>query len=263
MDDDQKIFWAEVDEVIYKASTLGSNMLFRGVPNIDYQLIPSIARDTNKGVGGDIEALEQDMLKEFKRLTLPTLQSQPNTDFEWLFLAQHYGLPTRLLDWTSNPMVALFFAVESEDAVDAQLHIVKHMITDDYNDYDYQTANISKEAKEKSPMLGIFALQPEQGEVIFVRPKYTDSRYVNQKSIFSCPKDPFTPLDLSNHSTIHIKAAWKHQIRDRLKMLGISHSYIYPGLEGASKEIRKHMFEPVQSGRHQIITSKAFIPSRS
>ncbi|WP_340642453.1 FRG domain-containing protein [Photobacterium damselae] len=127
MDIDQKQFWAEIDEICCRASMLGSNMLFRGMANSNYQLVPSIARGINEGVGGDIESLERDMLSEFKRLTLPTLTSQPTSDFEWLILAQHYGFPTRLLDWTANPMVALFFAVESEDDHDAYLHIVKHM----------------------------------------------------------------------------------------------------------------------------------------
>ncbi|EHJ9962113.1 FRG domain-containing protein [Vibrio cholerae] len=256
MDIEQKEFWAQVDEICYKASMLGSNMLFRGMANNAYELIPSIARGTNEGLGGDIESLERSMLSEFKRLTLPILTTEPTNDFEWLFLAQHYGLPTRLLDWTTNPMVALFFAVESEDDNDACLHIVKHMVTDDYSDYDYKTADISEEAKKNSYVLRVFKLQPEQGEVIFIRPKYTDSRYVNQKSIFSCPKNPFEPLKLDNHDVLEIKSKWKPFIRDRLKMMGISHSYIYPGLEGVAKEVRKHMYEPVQMGRHKIISSK-------
>ncbi|MCW4442981.1 FRG domain-containing protein [Vibrio splendidus] len=256
MNTEQKEFWSEIDEVCHKASMLGSNMLFRGMTNADHKLIPSIARGTFDGLGGDIDGIEGSMLSEFKRLTLPTLVSQPTNDFEWLFLAQHYGLPTRLLDWTTNPMVALFFAVECDDGIDASLHIVSHMVTDDYSDYDYKTADVTEEAKTNSYVLRIIKMQPEQGKVIFIRPKYSDSRYVNQKSIFSCPRDPFKPLELDKHQIIKIKAQWKPAIRERLKMMGISHSYIYPGLEGVAKEIRKHMFEPVQSGRHKIITSK-------
>lgn len=259
MNTEQQDFWEQFNEVCNQASSMASNMLFRGVANSDYKLIPSIARGTQEGVSGDVESIERNMLSEFKRLTLPILKSCPSSDFEWLFLAQHYGLPTRLLDWTTNPMVALFFAVESEDDKDAFLHCVMQMVTDQYWDYDYRTADISEEAKIRSPVLNVYKLQPEQGNVIFVRPKYTDARYVNQKSVFSCPKNPFEPLTLGNHQKIRIKAQWKHEIRERLKTMGISHSYIYPGLEGVSKEIRKHMFEPIQNGKLKIISSKAML----
>jgi hypothetical protein len=206
---------------------------------------------------GDIESLEQNMLSEFKRLTVPLLKDPPRSEFEWLFLAQHYGLPTRLLDWSSNPLVALFFATERNDDKDGSIYYLKHAVTDQYDLFDYKTANYAKEDSTKPA--SIFAIQPRQGEFIFVRPRYTDERYINQKSVFSCPKDPFNPPSIPDLNTITVRGLWKPEIRHRLRMLGISTSFIYPGLAGIAAEIKAHQFNPVASGKMQIMTLRAEI----
>jgi hypothetical protein len=245
--------WNEIASIAYSHSG-GPELIFRGATDENHALIPSLGRDTKENTGGDIQSLEENMLTEFKRLTVPILQKPPQKDFEWLFLAQHYGLPTRLLDWTSNPLVALFFAVERKDDLNGVLYYLQHAVTDQYHLFDYRTADYNEEARAQPA--GIFAIQPNQGKVIFVRPKYSDERYINQRSVLSCPQDPFSPLDLPAISRIVIPSYFKGEIRKRLRVLGVSTSSIYPGLGGVASEIKSMMFNPVSSGRMKIITMR-------
>ncbi|AIF48139.1 hypothetical protein HY57_13155 [Dyella japonica A8] len=229
-------------------------MLYRGISDESYELISSLGRKTGENTGGDVSTLERSLMTEFRRLTVPLLVNPPRTDFEWLFLAQHYGLPTRLLDWSTNPLVALYFAAAEGDTTDGAFIHVQTAVTDQYELFDPSTAQFTVEHRAK-PM-GLFALQPHQGTVIFVRPRYSDARYLNQKSVFACPADPFTPLRIPGISTITIPAKWKPEIRKRLRVLGISTSHIYPGLAGAASEIKSLMFNPVASGQARMITLK-------
>lgn len=78
---------------------------FRGHSRNTYQLLPSLARVEH---GMAREAL---LAKRFKQNAHSFRQSPPQSEWEWLFLMQHFGVPTRLLDWTESPLVALYFAV--------------------------------------------------------------------------------------------------------------------------------------------------------
>ncbi|WP_239709057.1 FRG domain-containing protein [Luteibacter sp. 9133] len=251
-------FWANLMSLAFKDN--GSpEMIFRGVTDESFKLIPSIGRDTAKNTLGDISTLESKMLQEFKRLTVPLLRTPPETDFEWLFLAQHYGLPTRLLDWSSNPLVALFFASETTDDKDGAFLHLRHMVTDQYELFNYRTADYTAEQKAKRN--SIFKIQPHQGHIIFLRPRYSDERYLNQRSVFSCPADPFSEPTLVGIGKIIIPGRWKPEIRRRLRALGVSTSFIYPGLAGVAGEIRSHHFQPVTSDRMIILTARMEVPA--
>ena len=102
-------FVALVDKEKDAAENAGNDadFLFRGQRR-DLPLLPKLARINLRGEINNIENL---IIDEFRRASLPLAEFQPVDDWDLLALAQHHGLPTRLLDWTYSALAALYFVV--------------------------------------------------------------------------------------------------------------------------------------------------------
>lgn len=106
----------------YFAESRG-HWVFRGHSNASYKLIPSVGRDSHTSTSRG--KYERSIFDIFRREALGLLSARPTDDWEWLSLAQHHGLPTRLLDWTHNMLVALFFAVAADPEADGELFALR------------------------------------------------------------------------------------------------------------------------------------------
>ena len=91
---------------------------FRGQAKLDWELNPSLLRRA----GG--LAKEQALAKRFRQNALLLLTQRPQTEWEWLFIMQHHGVPTRLLDWTESPLVALYFVVNEQPKADGAFWVL-------------------------------------------------------------------------------------------------------------------------------------------
>src|SRR5215203_880688 len=149
--------------------------LFRGVSDSAYELVPKVGRF---GTVAGIDVFERTFLDNFRNEALPFLDRPPSSIWEWLALAQHHGLPTRLLDWTMNPLVAAYFAVEKTTPKDCAVFFWNF-------DLDPRQGNLNILA-EPDPF--------KVGEVRIVRPPHVTLRIAAQAGCFSVHPEPHIPL---------------------------------------------------------------------
>jgi hypothetical protein len=107
-----------LDQVI----NLDETFWYRGHAKSDWRLLPSLARNPQ-----NLEK-ESDLISRFKQNAALLLPNLPNSEWEWLCIMQHHGVPTRLLDWTESPLIGLYFAVDSCDENDGALWVLKPII---------------------------------------------------------------------------------------------------------------------------------------
>jgi hypothetical protein len=113
----------------------GKSIVYRGLTDVAYALPPEVGRHKRPDSSPIDEDHDRAMLRRFKEQALAYLSFRPETEWEWLAIARHHGLPTRLLDWTRNPLIGAYFAVEKEhvgDSVVYAYHNERHIRTEKF-----------------------------------------------------------------------------------------------------------------------------------
>ena len=117
---------------------------YRGQEKSRWDLSPTISRC------GGITA-EAPLITRFKQNALSLLPERPSNEWEWLFVMRHYGVPTRLMDWTENPLVALYFAASQAPKSEG---VVWNLLPIDLN----KLANIAPQHPSEIPGFGDYPI---------------------------------------------------------------------------------------------------------
>jgi hypothetical protein len=248
--------WRELDDAIADPGLgrhehrVHSTLVFRGLARSSYSHVSSLAR-----LSGEYERVERHLIRNFRKYA--HREAPGPTQWDWLSLAQHHGLPTRLLDWTFSPLVALHFATASWPDEPAVLMAV---------DCEGAHALLPETLREALGREGALVFTTEMladcaadldeldeiGQgcddpfVLFFEPPSLDERIVNQAAVLSAFSDPRFQLEewLDGHPDLWrswlIPPEVKAEVRERLDQGNVNERVLMPDLDGLASWLRRY-----------------------
>jgi len=216
---------------------------FRGEASINFTLLPTICRPPCT------PDKEQGLNKRFRQNAFPFLEYVPRTEWEWLFLMQHYGVQTRLLDWSEHPLVALYFVVHDQNrwtedgriwcllpkVYNKEAHHIEHTAGDilcfDVDDEldKFLPANIGTAGATYLPPIAAIASQRFH-------------RIYAQHGVFTVFHRKHEPLEkqATSDSLKHlmVPADAKRKLLEELKVLKIDKLAIFPDLTSVAQKVK-------------------------
>jgi hypothetical protein len=208
------------------------NWVFRGVPSVKYNLVPKIGRKgTFKRKNGSSRNFNEDdedrAVARFKREARPYLSLEPKGYLEWLSVAQHHGMPTRLMDWTESVFVAAYFAVKEGGFIIDEDGNRKRTDAVIYGIPFPSTVEDSFKKRDSDLTREPFA----------VVPPHISPRITAQRGLFTYHPNPvkeYAPPDLKKW-TINSEACVP--IKNILSRGGFNEASLFPDVDGLSRHI--------------------------
>ncbi|MDO7845347.1 FRG domain-containing protein [Hymenobacter sp. M29] len=258
--------WEDLQRLLFQDTWDGrigrfrSPFVYRGSRSRHYLLNTSLQR-----LGGEYQNLEHHLLRNFRKYARDTpMPVVGASTWDWLALAQHHGLPTRLLDWTYSPYVALHFATDDldayhEDGIVWALNYVKaaeHLPERLRQALRHEGSNVFTSELLQPESSSLDELEELQAEpyVLFLEPPSLDARIVHQYALFSLMNTAESVLHdwLAARPELYfriiIPAELKWEVRDKLDQANITERVLLPGLGGLSRWLHRH-YSPRTDGR--------------
>ena len=199
-----------------RLSRFGKEWIFRGHADSGWELVPKAGRKPYTGH-------EQALFGSWKRRAIEHLGSNLISDWDWLAIAQHHGLATRLLDWTLNPLNAAYFAVRESRVGPAVVHAAKF------------------DAPFESSADSLYDEPLKCNSVAIFRPRGVVPRIVRQGGLFTVHGPPERSLEsvasdrIVTLRQIVIAESYRSKLLAELARYGIHSASLFPDLDGLSK----------------------------
>lgn len=247
--------WQQLLETLFSESwnphieRFRSKEAYRGLSTAEYPLQTTLMR-----LGGSYAKLEKHLLRNFRKYAHRNMVEKDSI-WHWLTLAQHHGLPTRLLDWTYSPFAALHFATANPEKFDKDgviwavnyVDIHRHLPKNLSDQLHSEGANVFtiEMLSESIASLEAFDSLTQKEFAIFVEPPSIDDRIVNQHALFTLMPSPEAKLDdlIAKNENIGRKIIIPHhlkwEIRDKMDQANINERVLFPGLDGLSSWLKR------------------------
>lgn len=249
--------WADLCERLYDDAwkePLGrfrTDYAYRGVSDKSYELKNRFSRNSSSH-----PFLEYHLLRNFRKYAKVKGEKALSSDWRVITIGQHYGLPTRLLDWTYSPFIAVHFATSNIEKFDVdgvvwKVDFVKanKLLPDPLKSVLENVGSNSftvEMLEEALPELKDFDRLSEKQLLLFFEPPSLDERIVNQFAFFSVMSSPTIIMDewLVQHPDLFrriiIPKELKWEIRDKLDQANITERLLFPGLDGLAAWLERH-----------------------
>ena len=255
--------FTEFVSLVEKYQKLFSGELwYRGCGRADYKLVPSLYRHNTETTIDKIAILEQQLMTRFRQRSIPLQTRSLVDDWDTLFFMQHYRIPTRLLDWTENPFIALHFAVMSAEFSTTKTSGLKfkkpaavwlmNPVIWNRKALSHQSYNGGVLVAGDEPLKGYQPRETFTGMNNFpvaIYGAHNSPRIVAQRGVFVIFGQNVLPMESlytkesfpeSSLIKIVLSVEYLPDIRKAVLNHGITESVVYPDFEGLAMEMRRN-----------------------